>query len=82
MERRFRNTKWHPGITMHKIQFDGSVVGTIFTVGLLTLILMKLPEFWSFLGATAVLGVLLSFVVRCVNQDAQGEIESIGAQLR
>jgi hypothetical protein len=82
MERRFRNAKWHPGITMHKIQFDGGIAGTIFTVGLLTVILMKLPVFWTFLGATAALGVLLSFVIRCFNQDAHDEIESIGAQLR
>ena len=82
MERRFRKSQWHPGITMHKIQFDGGFAGTIFTVGLLTLILMKLPQFWTFLAATAVMGVLLSYVVRCVNQDAQARIESIGAELR
>lgn len=82
MKRRFRNAKWHPGITMHKIQFDGGIAGTMFTIGCLTIILMKLPEFWSFLGATAALGVVLSFAIHCVNQHARHEIESIGAQLR
>jgi len=61
--------------------------GTIFTVGLLTVILMKLSVLWTFLvatalGATIALGVLLSFVVRCINQGAQDEIESIGTELR
>jgi len=82
MEHRFRNAQWHPGITMHKIQFDGSFAGAIFTIGCLTIILMKLPEFWSFLGATAALGVLLSFVVNCVNEHAQHDIETIGSELR
>ena len=36
MERRVRNPKWHPGITMHKIQFYGGIAGTIFTICLLT----------------------------------------------
>jgi hypothetical protein len=82
MKRRFRNAKWHPGITMHKIQFDGGVAGTMFTIGCLTIILMKLPEFWSFLGATAALGVLLSFAIRYIHQHARHHIESIGAELR
>jgi len=61
--------------------------GTIFTVGLLTVILMKLSVLWTFLvatalGATIAVGILLSFVIRCVNQNAQEEIESIGAELR
>jgi hypothetical protein len=82
MERRFRNAKWHPGITMHKIQFDGGIARTIFTVGCLTIILMKLPEFWSFLGATAAFGVVMSFAVKWINQHMQHDIESIGTQLR
>jgi hypothetical protein len=82
MKRRFRNAKWHPGITMHKIQFDGGIAGTMFTIGCLTIILMKLPEFWSFLGATAALGVLLSFAIRRIHQRVRHDIESIGAELR
>ncbi len=61
--------------------------GTIFTVGLLTAILMKVSVLWTFLvatalGATIALGILLSFVVRCFHQNAQDEIQSIGAELR
>ncbi len=63
MERRFRNAKWHPGITMHKIQFYGGIAGTIFTIGLLAFILMRLPEFWSFLGVTVAPGIVLSFTI-------------------
>ena len=50
--------------------------GTIFTVGLLTVILMKLSVLWTFLvatalGATIALGILLSFVVRVIHQGAR-----------
>jgi hypothetical protein len=67
---------------MHKIQFDGSFAGAIFTIGCLTLILMKLPQFWAFLGATATLGVLMSFAIKCAHQRAHHDIESIGTELR
>jgi len=43
---------------------------------------MKLPEFWSFLGATAAFGVVMSFAVKWINQHMQHDIESIGTQLR
>lgn len=82
MKRRFRHAKWHPGITMHKIQFYGGIAGTILTIGLLAFILMGLPEFWSFLGVTVVPGIVLSFAIRLVHHYRQDEIESIGAELR
>lgn len=63
------------------------LAGTIVMVGLLTVIMMKVSVLWTFLvatalGATAAVGVLLSFVVRCVNQKAPDQIESIGTEVR
>lgn len=54
----------------------------MFAVGCLTLILWNYSEFFWFLGAPAALGIVLSFVIRCVNQNAQEEIQLIGAELR
>jgi sterol desaturase/sphingolipid hydroxylase (fatty acid hydroxylase superfamily) len=82
MERRFRDAKWHPGITMHKVKFYGGIAGTIFTIGLLAFILMGLPEFWSFLGVTVVPGIVLAFAIKFVHHYRQHDIESIGTESR
>jgi sterol desaturase/sphingolipid hydroxylase (fatty acid hydroxylase superfamily) len=80
MEGRFRNPKWHPDITMHKVQFYAGIAGAIFTIGLLAFILMGLPEFWSFLGVTVAPGIVVSFAITLVHHYRQHDIESIGAQ--
>jgi sterol desaturase/sphingolipid hydroxylase (fatty acid hydroxylase superfamily) len=82
MERRFRNPKWLPGMTMHKIQFYGGIAGAIFTIGLLAFILMGLPEFWSFLGVTVAPGIVFSFAIKLVHYYRQHDIETIGSELR
>lgn len=61
--------------------------GTMFTVGLLTVTLMKISVLWTFLvatalGATAALGVLLSFAISCIHQHKRHDIQSVGTELR
>ena len=53
----------HPGITMHKIPVEGSM-GLVFTVGVLAMILLSLPEARWFLAVSLPTGVLVGIMLR------------------
>jgi hypothetical protein len=53
----------HPGITMHKIPIKGSA-GLLFTVGMLIIFLIRLPEARVFLALSLPVGVVVAWVLR------------------
>jgi hypothetical protein len=58
----------HPGITMHKIPVKGAV-GLVFTVGMLAMILISLPEARWFLAISLPTGVLIGIILRLTSRD-------------
>jgi len=63
-----RGTPMHPGITMHKIPVKGPV-GLLFTVGVLTMILISLPEARWFAALCLPVGVVVGVVLRLTSRD-------------
>jgi len=60
--------KIHPGITMHKIPIKGPA-GLIFTVGILIIFLIYLPEARWFLALSLPLGVIIGVILRLTRRD-------------
>ncbi len=60
--------KIHPGITMHKIPIKGAA-GLIFTIGMLIIFLMRLPEARWFLALSLPVGVIIAIVLRLTSRD-------------
>ena len=60
--------KIHPGITMHKIPIKGAA-GLIFTIGMLILFLIRLPEARWFLALSLPVGVIIAIVLRLTSRD-------------
>lgn len=60
--------KIHPGITMHKIPVKGAA-GLIFTVGMLIVFLIRLPEARWFLALSLPLGVIIGVILRLTSRD-------------
>jgi hypothetical protein len=58
----------HPGITMHSIPVKGSM-GLVFTVGLLAMILVALPEARWFLAMSLPTGVVIGILMRLTSRD-------------
>jgi L-asparagine transporter-like permease len=58
----------HPGITMHKIPVEGWV-GLLFTVGVLVMILVSLPQARWFLAISLPTGVIIGIVLRLTSRD-------------
>ncbi len=58
----------HPGITMHKIPVQGGI-GLVFTLGVLAMILLALPEARWFLSLTLPTGVVIGVVLRVIRRD-------------
>ena len=58
----------HPGITMHKIPVKGSM-GLVFTVGVLAMILISLPEARWFLAMSLPIGVVIGIILRLTSRD-------------
>jgi hypothetical protein len=58
----------HPGITMHKIPVEGAV-GLVFTVGVLAMVLLSLPEARWFLALSLPTGVAIGIILRLTSQD-------------
>ena len=58
----------HPGITMHKIPVKGPI-GLVFTVGVLAMILLSLPEARWFLAISLPTGVVVGIILRLTRRD-------------
>jgi lipopolysaccharide export LptBFGC system permease protein LptF len=58
----------HPGITMHKIPVEGGI-GHVFTLGVLAMILLALPEARWFLALTLPIGVVIGIILRLTRRD-------------
>jgi len=58
----------HPGITMHKIPVKGAM-GLVFTVGMLAMILISLPEARWFLAISLPTGVVIGIILRLTSRD-------------
>jgi hypothetical protein len=58
----------HPGITMHKIPIKGGV-GLLFTVGMLIIFLIRLPEARVFLALSLPVGVVVAWILRRSRQE-------------
>ena len=58
----------HPGITMHKIPVKGPV-GLIFTVGVLIIFLLSLPEARWFLALSLPVGLIIAVLLRLTSRD-------------
>ena len=58
----------HPGITMHKIPVKGSM-GLVFTIGVLAMTLLALPEARWFLAMSLPIGVAIAVVLRVTSRD-------------
>ena len=61
-------TAVHPGITMHKIPVKGPI-GLVFTVGVLAMILLSLPEARWFLAVSLPTGVVIGIILRLTRRD-------------
>jgi len=58
----------HPGITMHKIPVEGGM-GLVFTLGVLAMILLALPEARCFLALSLPIGVVTGVILRLTRRD-------------
>jgi hypothetical protein len=58
----------HPGITMHKIPVEGAA-GLVFTVGVLAMVLLSLPQARWFLALSLPAGVVIGIILRLTNRD-------------
>ena len=58
----------HPGITMHKIPVEGGI-GLVFTLGVLAMILLALPEARWFLALSLPTGVVIGVILRLTRRD-------------
>jgi hypothetical protein len=58
----------HPGITMHKIPVKGPM-GLVFTIGVLAMILISLPEARWFLAMSLPIGVVIAIILRRTSRD-------------
>jgi hypothetical protein len=59
----------HPGITMHKIPVGGDEMGLVFTIGVIAMILIALPEARSFLALSLPIGVVIAIILRLTRRD-------------
>jgi hypothetical protein len=58
----------HPGITMHKIPVKGSM-GLVFTLGVLAMTLIALPEARWFIAMSLPIGVVIGTILRLTRHD-------------
>ncbi|MGA2987834.1 MAG: hypothetical protein ABSG32_28960 [Terriglobia bacterium] len=58
----------HPGITMHKIPVEGAV-GLVFTVGVLAMVLLSLPQARWFLALSLPAGLVIGIILRLTSRD-------------
>jgi hypothetical protein len=58
----------HPGITMHKIPVEGAA-GLLFTVGVLVITLLSLPEARWFMALSLTAGAAIGIILRWTSRD-------------
>jgi hypothetical protein len=58
----------HPGITMHKIPVKG-LAGLVFTIGIIAMTLISLPQARWFLALSLPTGVAIGIIVRLTSRD-------------
>ncbi len=58
----------HPGITIHKIPVKDAA-GLIFTVGMLVIFLIRLPEARWFLALSLPVGAIIGLILRRTSRD-------------
>ena len=59
----------HPGISMHKIPVGGDEMGLVFTIGVIAMILLALPEVRTFLVLSLPIGVVIAIILRLTSRD-------------
>ena len=60
----------HPGITMHKIPVKSGFPGVLFTIGMMAVYLMGIPDLIYFLVLAVVLGIGVAVLLRFVPREA------------
>lgn len=60
--------KRHPGITMHKLSFDGGLEGLTFVIGSALIFLFGLPALWYFVAFAVALGLGIALFLRATRQ--------------
>ena len=60
----------HPGITMHKILVKAGFPGVLFTIGIMAVYLMGIPDLIYFLVLAVVLGIGVAVLLRFVPREA------------
>ena len=58
----------HPGITMHKIPVKGAA-GLLFTVGIIVVALISLPQARWFLAMSLPTGIVIGITLRLTSRD-------------
>jgi len=58
----------HPGITMHKIPVKGPA-GLVFTVGIIAIALISLPQARWFLALSLPTGIVIGIILRLTSRD-------------
>lgn len=58
----------HPGITMHKIPVKGAA-GLLFTVGIIVVALISLPQARWFLAMSLPTGIVIGIILRLTSRD-------------
>ena len=58
----------HPGITMHKIPVKGTA-GLLFTVGIIAIALISLPQARWFLAMSLPTGIVIGIILRLTSRD-------------
>jgi hypothetical protein len=60
----------HPGINMHKIPVGvGEGMGLIFVIGVITPILIALPEARNFIALSLPIGIVVAIILRLIHRD-------------
>jgi hypothetical protein len=59
--------KRHPGITMHKISFDGGFMGLLFAAGSALIFVLGFPTLWYFIALAFGLGIGIALFLRIFN---------------
>jgi hypothetical protein len=54
---------------MHKIPVGGDEMGLVFTVGVIFMILLALPEIRLFLALSLPIGVVIAIILRLIHRD-------------
>jgi hypothetical protein len=60
----------HPGINMHKIPVgDGEGMGLLFVIGIITPILIALPEARNLIALSLPVGIIIAMILRFIHRD-------------